>query len=51
MLLDGDPDQDYIAGLDPTASSFWPLVPGGNLVENNAMSDADVYFVFYNYWI
>ena len=43
--------QDYIAGLDPASSAFWPLLPGGNLVENNAMSDADVYFVFYNYWI
>ena len=28
-LLDGDPDLDYIAGLDPSASDFWSLLPNG----------------------
>lgn len=51
VLLDGNPADDYIAGLDPGASDLWPLVPGDQEILNSSMSDSSPYLVSYDYWI
>lgn len=55
-LLDGDPTLDYIAGLDPTLSTFWPLQPnqligGPNTVAVDVAGDGDVTVVSYDAWL
>ena len=55
-LLDGDPDLDFIAGLDPSATSFFALLPealsgGANEIEVSALSDGDVTVVSYDAWV
>lgn len=49
-LLDGDPDFDYIAGLDPSATTFWALDPGVTPVSNDVAGDGDVTVVSFNYF-
>ncbi len=51
VLLDGNPDLDYIAGLAPGTSDFWPLIPGAQAILNSVSSVGFPYFVSYDYHI
>lgn len=54
-LLNGDPDFDYIAGLDPAATDLWPLLPNGPSSPNGdqtvTVAGADVDIKHYWYWL
>ena len=51
-LLDGDPNLDRIAGLDPKASDFWSLLPNGPTspsgVQTVSVAGADVQVKHYH---
>lgn len=53
-LLDGDPDLDYIAGLDPQATAYWPIKPNGPSTPSGeqvvSVAGANVEFIHYWAW-
>lgn len=50
-LLDGNPADDYIAGLDPTVDNFFPLVPAILGTNTLTVSGAGISVVSFDSWI
>lgn len=54
-LLNGDPDFNYIAGLDPAATDLWPLTPNSpstpDGVQTITVSGADIEIISFPAWI
>lgn len=54
-LLNGDPELDYIAGLDPAATDLWPLTPNSPMTpggaQNITVSGADIEVISFPSWI